>query len=435
MTGIRALRIEALRDAALPKGGIGRSTEGGTFTLTDLEVEVALPGEAFSDQPIEFTFAFADHRHPSTPVALAIDDDESTGWSADWGGKETKRTAVFLTRKPFDAPAGSKLRVRLHHQSVFAQRVIGRFRLSLSNDQAMTTSERSGWSWSGPYPDFEPPPADARTPDLTARYPDGRLVWSETQAFRAPADDDSELDSFRDELYFPAGATRLFRTLDAPTERVASYAVSADGYRFWLNGENVAECLPTPPASDESSSSTECRGNDIELQLSQGHNQLFAEIWVTPPLKNDESAERAPFRISLEQETVGALSFDLESLLTTSDEQLTTEEGTRLRRHYRRNYWPRFERREERFVALEAELEKLEAEIPTTMVMAEREEMRPTFLLLRGQYDLHGEQVSATTPAVLPSLPMLLSPDARTQTVSISPAGWSADDHPLDRAA
>ena len=440
MEGVRALRIEALRDTALPKGGIGRSTEGGTFTLTDLEVEVALPGETFSGQPIKFTFGFADHRHAATPVALAIDEDEATGWAADFDGKETKRTAVFLTRQPFDAPAGSRLRVRLHHQSAFPQRIIGRLRLSVSNDEAMTTSERSRWSWSGPYPDFEASQNVSRTPDLTARYPDGRLVWTEVEAFRAPASDsERESDPFRDELYFPAGATRLFRTLNAPSERVANYIVSADGYRFWLNGKQVAECLPIFPTDEETDEgeTSECRGNDLELELRSGRNQVFAEIWSAAPpeesqtdeCQRTEETQRTPFRISLEQETVGSLSFDLEALLTTSDEQLTTEESTRLRRHYRRNYWPRFEREEERFVLLEEELVELEALIPTTMVMAEREEMRPTFVLLRGQYDLHGEQVNATTPAALPSL-VPASPDLVPNRLDL--ARWLvSDDQPL----
>ena len=44
-------------------------------------------------------------------------------------------------------------------------------------------------------------------------------------------------------------------------------------------------------------------------------------------------------------------------------------------------------------------------QIPTTMVMAERETPRDTFLLNRGEYDKPGEKVTANVPSVLPPLP------------------------------
>ncbi len=427
-TGIRALRLEALRDDRLPEGGIGRSVGEGTFTLTTFEVAVAMPGEPFGE-PIEFAFAMADHRHPATPVALAIDEGETTGWSADFAGKETKRVAVFFAQEPFDAPAGSRIRVRLHHNSQFAQRVIGRFRLALSNDPALALGERSGWSWSGPYPDFEPPENAPGVPDLEARYDDGRLVWVPAAAMLATED---ARDPFEAEIFFPPGTTRLYRLIDAPSERTSTLSIAADGYRFWLNGEPVASCPPksrslvksAPEAEKEEPDQEDCRAGRLDLHLESGANHLFAEIWT----ETTDPAERSPFRAVLEQETSGVLPFALETLLTTSDEQLTEEEANRLRRHYRRNLWPGFANEEKRFAALEAELEELDASIPTTMVMAEREKARPTFLLERGQYDLLGEQVHATTPAVLPSIPVADGANA----TRLDLARWLVDpQHPL----
>ena len=54
---------------------------------------------------------------------------------------------------------------------------------------------------------------------------------------------------------------------------------------------------------------------------------------------------------------------------------------------------------------LKAERKALEEAIPTTMVMAERDDPRESFILLRGQYDRKGEKVSAATPAFLPPMP------------------------------
>jgi len=48
---------------------------------------------------------------------------------------------------------------------------------------------------------------------------------------------------------------------------------------------------------------------------------------------------------------------------------------------------------------------KLMAMVPDTMVMEDLPKPRDTFVLLRGQYDMHGEKVEPATPAVLPPLP------------------------------
>jgi hypothetical protein len=53
---------------------------------------------------------------------------------------------------------------------------------------------------------------------------------------------------------------------------------------------------------------------------------------------------------------------------------------------------------------LKNQIAAAEAEIPTTLVMEEQKEMRPTFVLMRGAYDKPGEKVTAATPGVLPAL-------------------------------
>ncbi|MGE0758176.1 MAG: DUF1553 domain-containing protein, partial [Pirellulaceae bacterium] len=53
---------------------------------------------------------------------------------------------------------------------------------------------------------------------------------------------------------------------------------------------------------------------------------------------------------------------------------------------------------------LEKKLAAAELEIPTTLVMEEMANPRPTFILIRGAYDKPGQPVTADTPAVLPPL-------------------------------
>lgn len=60
---------------------------------------------------------------------------------------------------------------------------------------------------------------------------------------------------------------------------------------------------------------------------------------------------------------------------------------------------------------LHGELEELESEIPTTMVMAEMEKPRDTFVLGRGDYQNKGEKVTPGVPAVLPPLPAAAKAD------------------------
>ena len=80
----------------------------------------------------------------------------------------------------------------------------------------------------------------------------------------------------------------------------------------------------------------------------------------------------------------------------------------------------------DRRAAAEAERAAMEATIPTTMVMEEMPEPRPTFVLTRGQYDLPGERVSADVPASLPALPS----DAPRNRLGF--ARWLVDGkHPL----
>jgi hypothetical protein len=65
---------------------------------------------------------------------------------------------------------------------------------------------------------------------------------------------------------------------------------------------------------------------------------------------------------------------------------------------------PEHRRLSEEAAALKKQIAAAEAEIPTTLVMEEQKEMRPTFILMRGAYDKPGEKVSAATPGVLPAL-------------------------------
>jgi hypothetical protein len=76
-----------------------------------------------------------------------------------------------------------------------------------------------------------------------------------------------------------------------------------------------------------------------------------------------------------------------------------------LRSHFRSRVFPAGKSLQAEIDRLRKEQTELEARIPTSMVMQEMEKPRDTFVLVRGQYDKHGEQVTAGVPACLPPLP------------------------------
>ncbi len=65
---------------------------------------------------------------------------------------------------------------------------------------------------------------------------------------------------------------------------------------------------------------------------------------------------------------------------------------------------PEHKKLNEQLTDLKKKVAAAETEIPTTLVMAELPEARPTFVLMRGAYDKPGDRVTAATPAVLPAL-------------------------------
>jgi mono/diheme cytochrome c family protein len=71
---------------------------------------------------------------------------------------------------------------------------------------------------------------------------------------------------------------------------------------------------------------------------------------------------------------------------------------------FRLSQQPEHRKLTDQLSALKTKIAAAEGEIPTTLVMDEMKEARPTFVLLRGAYDKTGERVTAATPAVLPAL-------------------------------
>lgn len=141
---ISAIRLEVLPDSSFPnKQGFSRSN--GNFVLTNVEV-------FRGDQAIPITEVLADYEQRSWPIAHVIDQDQKTGWAVDGHQRPAeKHVAIFrlhdnqnaVDRDVSEAKEAnnSSWKITLHHDSNHAKHLIGRFRLTVTDQPAAGIDE------------------------------------------------------------------------------------------------------------------------------------------------------------------------------------------------------------------------------------------------------------------------------------------------------
>ena len=85
--------------------------------------------------------------------------------------------------------------------------------------------------------------------------------------------------------------------------------------------------------------------------------------------------------------------------------QRSPEHQAQLQKFFRETQAPDFAAARKHLADLRQAREAVEKSIPNTMVMAEMDTPRDTFIKVRGQYDQNGEKVTAGVPAFLPQIP------------------------------
>lgn len=115
------------------------------------------------------------------------------------------------------------------------------------------------------------------------------------------------------------------------------------------------------------------------------------------------------FRLSLtESETphpTESVPGEVRDALAVAAESRSPEQRKKIQQHYRDKVSPEYRKRKDAVAAAKKARDEFDRQIPSTMVMAEMEKPRDTFVRMRGAYDQLGEKVSAGTPAALPPLP------------------------------
>lgn len=113
----------------------------------------------------------------------------------------------------------------------------------------------------------------------------------------------------------------------------------------------------------------------------------------------------------------------IDQLLSRPASQRDATAQEKLRRYYlERVAAPEVARPWRAWIEARRALEALERQLPTVMVMEEMPTPRPTFVLLRGEYDKPGDPVTAGVPAFLPPL----DPSRRNDRLAL--ASWLVDE-------
>ena len=124
---VTAIRLEAIADPRLPKGGPGRvHYEGpfGDFWLSEVTVQA-------DGKPVKLARATQSFADGNKTAARAIDGDQQSGWSIS-GGQGRTHAAVFQLDPPVEKV--SRLDLKLLFERYYAAG-LGRFRISITGDE------------------------------------------------------------------------------------------------------------------------------------------------------------------------------------------------------------------------------------------------------------------------------------------------------------
>ncbi|MBL9076420.1 MAG: PSD1 domain-containing protein [Planctomycetes bacterium] len=412
-TDLRLLAVEALTDPSLPHGKVGRAGNGNAVLMA-VTAEVASRVEPGERRAVPFTWAWADVAQTDGDYAATnvLSVADGAGWAVAAHQRDAgPRTLLLLAAAPFGFVGGSEIVVTLHYDSIYAQHVLGRVRLDVASVTAAGLARlpetASMFHVAGPFvaaaadlysASFGPESATGL--DRAQRF--GDLGWRLLDGV-----DEGAVQAL------PEGSNASFVAwqLFAPTARRRPLSLgSDDGFVLFHDGVEVARrAIDRGVAADQ---------DRVEVDLHAGANLIVQKV-----VNTGGAAGFALRRLA----TADELGGDLVAALLP-ERARHPELARRLRSAWRQLHSPVHAARQGELAAREAELAALVAAIPRTMVMQERAERRPTYVLLRGAYD-QPDRARPVTPGVPPALGAL---PAGAPADRRGLAAWlCAPDHPL----
>ena len=385
------LCLEALPDPALPHGRLGRAPNGNAV-LQHVRLQWRSAGGDAPWVTVPFVYALADHEQKNGDFVVSnVFADDRRGWAVGAHEAEPRSaTALLRTAVPIGDAAGAELRVTLHYDSVHSQHTFGavQFRLGRSDaiDLGRLPVATSGLHVAGPFPGTPPQlyetafgPERARSLDPSQRW--GKLGWRhdpELQLAQANPLPDGQ------------NASYVAQELFSPTARTVRMALgSDDGFQLYLNGVLVGERRIDRAAAVDS--------DEVECVLPAGPSLLVLKVVNT----GGQGGFALRHRPAGEE-----LAGDLR-LLALPTERADAARERRLAQAYRELHSPHHKQRLQAVAQLEQQLREHEQAIPRAMVMQEAAEPRPTFVLIRGEYDKPDRErpVARELPSMFGKLP------------------------------
>ena len=398
--GWRAILLEALPDDS--NGNRPGRAGNGNAVLESITVEVAPRQEPSRRIGVPLAWAWADTEQPDGDhrVTNALSAD-GRGWALDGHRATGGRSALFVTEEPVGFPGGTEVLIRLASRSPYPQHSLGRVRVRLGtvapSAAAALPPASSAWYICGPFPVASGPEGyEGRFgPESVTRIDPGQVFGSgSTGEFRwrhAPG-------------VLEAQPVRLAEGVDAefvarevwcaePSEMQLSLG-SDDGLQVFVNGQLVHERrIDRGVAADQEL---------VTVPLRRGRNLVACKV------VNTGGAGGFYHR---ELPMAGRTPRDAVVLMLPEDGARPTAVAgagsTAARDAWRAANSASFGARDRALRAADAALAEHEAQAPRTMVMRERAEAMPTFVLKRGLYDQADPDrpVERQVPAALGALP------------------------------
>ena len=138
---ITGIRLEALLDRSMFRGGPGRSANGNALVTF---VSVGQYSGNDKHDILTLSAAGADYSQPGFPVAGAIDTAPRTGWAVAGDRPNEARSAVFELTKPARFAVGDRMEIKVYYGAPFPQHVFGRVRFSVTSLAAPVRLDASG---------------------------------------------------------------------------------------------------------------------------------------------------------------------------------------------------------------------------------------------------------------------------------------------------
>ena len=371
-TDLRLVALNAMVDASLPHGRLGRAQNGNAI-LDSIEVEAISKIDPTQTRKVKLDWAWADVEQPDEDyrVTNALTAKDGRVWAVDAHHQPGGRVALFASTEPFGFVGGTRLRVTLGYESPHDQHSFGRVAISLAKVSGSFMGKlpdtTSAWYIAGPWPTEV-----AENPYEVIRGPESSTIfnpnekWGEYSWRYGPGIVEAEKIG----LAQGAGSEFLSRQIFSPTARELELSLgSDDGIVIYVNGVKVHEAR-----IDRSIGADQER---VKIRLRAGENVLVCKIVNTGgpggfyhrAIAKDGILARAMVPLLLPASSVRP-----ESLAVARDAwRMTTS--------------PRFREITAKLDAAAKSQEMIKSQIPHTMVMMEKPMGRETFVLKRGIYD------------------------------------------------